>query len=154
MCANKRLQLLIHVYLPTAMFMIQYTAFPWKITVLCLPIASPIPLKVILHWTIRNDNCWRNTVSQCWNNVVTIRNNVATLCCAKNRHCESSRVTSPQNKFIAYFQYSQFYLTPSPPLNSELHGPRSSSFAPFLSNTHIMVLVLNLFHLLELLMYL
>ena len=23
------------------------------------------------------------------------RNNVATLCCAKNRHCESSRVTSP-----------------------------------------------------------
>ena len=29
---------------------------------------------------------------QCWNNVVTIRNNVATPCCAKNCHCESSRV--------------------------------------------------------------
>ena len=33
---------------------------------------------------------------QCWNNVVTIRNNVvATLCCAKNRRRELSRVTSP-----------------------------------------------------------
>ena len=32
---------------------------------------------------------------QCWNSVVTIQNNVATLCCAKNRRCESSRVTSP-----------------------------------------------------------
>ena len=36
-----------------------------------------------------------NPVLQCWNTVVTIRNNVATLCCAKNRCCESSRVTSP-----------------------------------------------------------
>ena len=42
--------------LATAMFMIQYTTFPWKITVLCLPIAYPIPLKVILHGTIRNDD--------------------------------------------------------------------------------------------------
>ena len=34
-----------------------------------------------------------------WNSVVTIRsngrNNVATLCYAKNRRCKSSRVTSP-----------------------------------------------------------
>ena len=40
---------------------------------------------------------------QCRNNVVTIRNNVATLCCAKNRRCESSRGTSPlgnQNVFV------------------------------------------------------
>ena len=34
-------------------------------------------------------------VLKCWNNVVTIQNNVATPCCAKNRRCESSRVTSP-----------------------------------------------------------
>ena len=27
------------------------------------------------------------------------RNNVATLCCAKNRRCESSRVTSPQKSW-------------------------------------------------------
>ena len=31
-----------------------------------------------------------------WNNVGTIRNNVATLYCAKHRRCESSRVISPQ----------------------------------------------------------
>ena len=53
----------------------------------------------MLHETIRNDTalqCWNNVVTmlQRWNNVETIRNNVATLCCAKNRRCESSRVTS------------------------------------------------------------
>ena len=56
---------------------------------------TPITLKVILHGTIRNDDFYRNTELQCWNNVVTIRNNAATLCCAKNRLCKSSRVTSP-----------------------------------------------------------
>ena len=34
----------------------------------------------------------QHRVLQCWNNIVTIRNNVAKLCCAKNRRCESSRV--------------------------------------------------------------
>ena len=33
-----------------------------------------------------------NTALQFWNNVVIIGNNVATLCCVKNRRCESSRV--------------------------------------------------------------
>ena len=32
---------------------------------------------------------------QCFNNSKQHRNNVATLCCAKNRRCESSRLTSP-----------------------------------------------------------
>ena len=32
----------------------------------------------MLHETIRNDDFERNT-QQCWNNVVTIRNNVATM---------------------------------------------------------------------------
>ena len=32
---------------------------------------------------------------QCWNNVATICNNVAMLCCAKNCPCELFRVTSP-----------------------------------------------------------
>ena len=32
---------------------------------------------------------------------MTIRNNVATLCCAKNRRCESFRVTSPLNSKLS-----------------------------------------------------
>ena len=34
-------------------------------------------------------------LEQCCNYSKQCRNNVATLCCAKNRRCESSRVTSP-----------------------------------------------------------
>ena len=73
-------------------------------------------LKVILRGTIRNDNFLRDTTLQYWNirqqqffaqhNLTAILeqccnhskqccNNVATLCCAKNRPCESSRLTSP-----------------------------------------------------------
>ena len=51
-------------------------------------------LTVMLHGTIRNDDFQRNKALQCWNNVVTIRNNVATMlqrCVA----LKSSRVTSP-----------------------------------------------------------
>ena len=46
------------------------------------------------------------------NNVVTIRNdvatdNVGTLCCAKNRCCEPSRVTSPlSNKSVSFFFFN------------------------------------------------
>ena len=50
-------------------------------------------LKVVLYGTIRKDDFLLNTVLQCWNNVGTVRNNVATLCCPKNRRCESSRVS-------------------------------------------------------------
>ena len=32
-----------------------------------------------LHGTIRNDDFHGNTALQCWNNVVTIRNNVTTM---------------------------------------------------------------------------
>ena len=57
-------------------------------------------VKVMLYETIR-----RNTALQCWNKVATIRNNIATMlqrrvtACAKNRRCESSRVTSPLRLF-------------------------------------------------------
>ena len=34
-------------------------------------------------------------LEQCCNYSKQCRNNDATLCCAKNRRCESSRVTSP-----------------------------------------------------------
>ena len=39
----------------------------------------PSPVKVMLHGRIRNDNFWPNTELQYWNNVATIRNNVATM---------------------------------------------------------------------------
>ena len=44
-----------------------------------------ITLKVMLHEMICNDDFQRNTALQCWNNV-------AMLCCAENRHRESSCV--------------------------------------------------------------
>ena len=49
----------------------------------------------MLHGTIRNDDFLRNTALQCWNSVVTIGNNVATVlqrCCAKSRRSEPSCV--------------------------------------------------------------
>ena len=39
----------------------------------------PSPVKVMLHGGIRNVDFWRNTTLQNWNNVATIRNNVATM---------------------------------------------------------------------------
>ena len=39
-------------------------------------------------------------LEQCCHYSKQCRNNVATLCCAKNRRCESSRVTSPLNTRI------------------------------------------------------
>ena len=38
-----------------------------------------LTVKVMLPSTIRNDDFHDNTALQCWNNVVTIRNNVATI---------------------------------------------------------------------------
>ena len=42
-------------------------------------VARGSSFKVMLHGTIRNDDSWHNTALQCLNNVVTIRNNVATM---------------------------------------------------------------------------
>ena len=36
-------------------------------------------VKVMLHETISNDDFYRNTALQCWNNAVTTGNNVATM---------------------------------------------------------------------------
>ena len=63
----------------------------------------------MLHRTIRNDDfsatqrCnvgtmlepFETTLQQCWSHLKQRCNNVAALCCAKNRRCESSRLTSP-----------------------------------------------------------
>ena len=40
---------------------------------------NKIVFKVMLNGTIRNDDLQHNTALQCWNNVVAIRNNVATM---------------------------------------------------------------------------
>ena len=63
------------------------------------------PVKVILHGTIRNEDFERNTALQFWNDVVR-------LCCAENRRCDSSRVTSPKVP-----------LYPPPPPQSWVHLP-------------------------------
>ena len=53
----------------------------------------------MLHGTIRNDEFLAQNIvvmlAQCCNFSKQCRNNVATLCCAKNRHCEGSHITSP-----------------------------------------------------------
>ena len=58
-----------------------------------------VRLKVMLHGTIRNDySVVQHSVAmleQCCTYSKQCHNHVATLCCAKNRPCESPRVTSP-----------------------------------------------------------
>ena len=53
---------------------------------------------MFIQGTIGNDDFLRNTAfamfKQCCYHLNQCRN-IATLCCAKNRRCESSRVTSP-----------------------------------------------------------
>ena len=41
--------------------------------------AAKTSLKVMLYGTIRNDDFFRNRVLQCWNNVASSQNNVATM---------------------------------------------------------------------------
>ena len=71
-------------------------------------------VKVMLYWAIR-----RNTALQCWNNVATIRNNIATMlqrrvtACAKNRCCKSSRVTPPLRLFrVSVWIFSRSKIRP------------------------------------------
>ena len=64
-----------------------------KVTELIFPEISLGILKV--YEELKAMFATTNISLQCWNNGATIRNNVATLCCAKNCRCESSRVTSP-----------------------------------------------------------
>ena len=57
-----------------------------------MTIRAILCFKVTLHGTIRNSVAM---LEQCCKHSKQCLNNVATLCCAKNRRCESSRVTSP-----------------------------------------------------------
>ena len=45
-----------------------------------MPFYTLLAVCLMLHGTIRNDDFLRNTAQQWWNNVATIRNNVATCC--------------------------------------------------------------------------
>ena len=46
-------------------------------------------------------------LEQCCNHSKQCRNNVATLCCAKNRRCESSRVASPLHQETMTLVYTK-----------------------------------------------
>ena len=68
----------------------------------CTPLSKQghrVRFKVMLHGTIRNDySAAQHSVAmleQCCTYSKQCHNHVATLCCAKNRPCESPRVTSP-----------------------------------------------------------
>ena len=71
--------------------LLRFCRFRWRRRRRCL--------KVMFNGTIRNDGFYAQhsaaMLEQCCNYSKQCRNNVATLCCAKNRRCESSRVTSP-----------------------------------------------------------
>ena len=49
----------------------------------------------MLHETVRNDDFKRNTALQHGFEQAQQCSNIATLCCAKNRLCESSCITTP-----------------------------------------------------------
>ena len=57
--------------------------------------ALPSPLKMMLHETICNNDFYRNKALQHCFEWLQHCSSIATLCSAKNRRCESSRVTSP-----------------------------------------------------------
>ena len=50
------------------------------------------------HSVAMLEKCYNNHSKQC-------RNNVVMLCCAKNRRCESSRVTSPKCRLASRLPY-------------------------------------------------
>ena len=56
-------------------------------------------------WDDSRERFWAQhsvaTLEQCCNHSKQCRNNVVMLCCAKNRRCEPSRVTSPLNDVFA-----------------------------------------------------
>ena len=55
----------------------------------------------------------RRNLEQCCYHLNQCSNNVATLCCAKNRRCESSRATSPSKVFYVLIMkgnFSSFFL--------------------------------------------
>ena len=56
----------------------------------------------MLHGTIRKDDFWRNTTLQYWNNVATIRNNVATMM----QRCFVLKIVVA-NRLVQHHQYQK-----------------------------------------------
>ena len=50
-------------------------------------------------------------LKQCWKHLKQCRNNVVTLCYAKNRRCESSRVASPWRTWTYYDEFPFVFLS-------------------------------------------
>ena len=50
-------------------------------------------------------------LEQCWKHLKQCRNNVVTLCYAKNRRCESSRVGSPWRTWTYYDEFPFVFLS-------------------------------------------
>ena len=69
---------------------------------------------------------------QCCNHAEQSRNNVATLCCAKNRRCKSSRVTLP-----VLFLNLDIFLKNSTPGEFAYQGPRRGGALANFSNGKI-----------------
>ena len=68
------------------------------------PFSLPSPPNVMLHWTIRNDDflAQRSVATflrHCFEGLQHC-SSIATLCCANNGRCESSRATSALHDFI------------------------------------------------------
>ena len=67
------------------------------------PLSESLEQARFIEGDVTRDNSQRRFIAQhrvpmleqCCSHSKQCRNNVATLCCAKNRRCESSRVTSP-----------------------------------------------------------
>ena len=57
----------------------------------------------MLHETIRNYDFYRNIALQHCFQWLEHCSNIATLCCAKNHRCESSRVASPLEVKVRVF---------------------------------------------------
>ena len=73
---------------------VQHTSFVHSVHFFAV-VLHDYNVKAMLHKTIRNDDFWRNTASQHCFEWLQHCSSIATLCCATNRCCESSRVTSP-----------------------------------------------------------
>ena len=79
------------------------TQFQSVLTASILSIGAYISIYCVFKGDVTGDDSQRRLLAQhifamleqCYNYSKQCRNNIPTLCCAKNRRCESSRVTSP-----------------------------------------------------------
>lgn len=68
--------------------------------------APRLSFKVMLHWTIRNDDFQLNTTLQCWNSVAAISNNVATML----QRCVALKIVVSNRPVQHYLYSASWYL--------------------------------------------